>query len=227
MTYVSKIRIVVAEDHHMVGAAIAELLNKEADIEVVGQAADTNTLLEMVPSIKPDVLLLDAHMPGGMVISAARTLRESCPEVRILVLSAYDRREYVIGLVRAGVAGYMLKHDSPEMLVRAVRTVAQGEDWLSPRVADILMKSMRTFEERPREKLTSREVEILSLMAAGYRNEEIATRLVITYQTVKNHVRNIFNKLHIETRVEAVLYAMNQELGAGDLLEEGEISPKE
>jgi DNA-binding NarL/FixJ family response regulator len=225
MTYMNKIRVLVAEDHHMVRAAFAELLNKEADIEVVGQAADTNTLLEMVPSLKPDVLLLDAHMPGGKVIAAAQSLRESWPEVRILVLSAYDRREYVIGLVRAGVAGYMLKHDSPEMLVRAVRTVAQGEDWLSPRVADILMKSMRTYDERPREKLTSREVEILTLMAAGFRNEEIATRLVITYQTVKNHVRSIYNKLRVETRVEAVLYAMNQELSEGDVHEDGEISP--
>jgi len=149
-------------------------------------------------------------MPGGKVTEAAHTIREEVPNVRILVLSAYERREYVTGLVRAGVAGYMLKHDSPEMLVRAVRTVAMGEDWLSPRVADILMKSIRTYEEPPKNKLSPREEEILKLMANGYRNDEIAEKLVITCQTVKNHVRSIFIKLNVDNRVEAVLYALNQ-----------------
>ncbi len=218
----NKIRVVLAEDHHMVRAAFVELLEKEPEIEVVGEAADTTTLIEVVNSLKPDVLLLDAHMPGGNVISAARMLREQNPEVRILVLSAYERREYVVGLVRAGVAGYMLKHDSPDMLARAVRTVAQGEDWLSPRVADILMKSVRASDKEPRAKLSPREIEILKLMAAGYRNDEIADKLVITYQTVKNHIRSIFNKLHVETRVEAVLYAMNQDLDAAIPTEEGD-----
>lgn len=218
----SKIRMVIAEDHHMVRAAFIELLEKEPDIEVVGEAADTTSLMEVVNALRPDVLLLDAHMPGGKVISAARMLREQTPDVRILVLSAYERREYVVGLVRAGVAGYMLKHEPPEMLVRAVRTVAQGEDWLSPRVADILMKSVRDYEEQPKARLTRREMEILQLMAAGYRNDEIAEKLVITYQTVKNHIRNIFNKLHVETRVEAVLYAMHQDLDAIDPTRENE-----
>jgi DNA-binding NarL/FixJ family response regulator len=156
------------------------------------------------------------------VSSAARILRELCPEVRILVLSAYDRREYVVGLVRAGISGYMLKHDSPEMLVRAVRTVAQGDEWLSSRVAEILMRSVQTYDERPAAKLTRREMEVLQLMAGGYRNDEIAEKLVITYQTVKNHIRKIFRKLGVETRVEAVLYAVNQEMDPGDTLEEDE-----
>jgi len=190
------------------------LLSREPDIEVVGEVEDTPSLNEAVRALKPDVLVLDAHMPGGKVISAAQDLQKQYPAVRILVLSAYDRREYVVGLVRAGVAGYILKHDSPEMLIRAVRAVADGEEWLSPRVADILMKSIRSFDERPAQKLTEREIEVLRLMAEGYKNEEIARKLVITQQTVKNHIRKIFRKLGVETRVDAVLYALDQEINS-------------
>ncbi len=218
----SRIRVVLADDHHIVRAAFIKLLEKEPDIEIVGEAADTISLIGVVKNLRPNVLLLDAHMPGGKVTEAAQIIRDEVPDVRILVLSAYERREYVIGLVRAGVAGYMLKHDSPEMLVRAVRTVAMGEDWLSPRVADILMKSMRAYEESPKVKLSPREVEVLNLMADGYRNDEIAEKLVITSQTVKNHVRNIFIKLNVDTRVEAVLYALNQNLDATNPIEEEE-----
>jgi two-component system, NarL family, response regulator NreC len=210
----NKIRVVLADDHHIVRAAFIKLLEKEPDLEVVGEAADTSSLLDVVKNLKPDVLMLDAHMPGGKVTEAAQAIRDQIPEVHILVLSAYERREYVLGMVRAGVAGYMLKHDSPEMLVRAVRAVAQGEDWLSPRIADILMKSMRAHEDQPKVKLSPREVEILKLMAAGYRNDEIAEKLVITCQTVKNHVHNIFIKLDVDSRVEAVLFALHQDLDA-------------
>jgi DNA-binding NarL/FixJ family response regulator len=191
---VNPIRVVLAEDHHMVRKAFAGLVEKEADINVIGSFADTATLVEVVRALQPDVLLL----------------------------SAYKRREYVVGLVRAGVSGCILKHDSPEMLVRAVRSVASGDQWLSPRVAEILMKSVRSYEERPKSRLTRREIEILQLPAAGYRNEEIAERLVITYQTVKNHIRKIFRKLGVETRVEPALYAVNQDLSLEEL-GEGEI----
>jgi len=207
-----KIRVMLAEDHSVVRSAFTALLTREADIEVVGEVADTTTLLEMVDKLKPDVLILDAHMPGGKVIFTARQLGEQQPNMRILVLSAYERSEYIVGLVRAGVAGYVLKHDSSDMLVQAVRTVAAGEEWLSPRVADILIKAMRNYDERPAAKLTSREVEVLSLMAKGHKNDDIAEILVITPFTVKNHVRRIFRKLGVDTRVDAVLYAIEHEL---------------
>jgi DNA-binding NarL/FixJ family response regulator len=202
------IRVMLAEDHSVVRSAFAALLNREPDIEVVGEVADTTHLLETVSRLKPDVLILDAHMPGGKVIFTARELGNYQPSVRILVLSAYERNEYIVGLVRAGVAGYVLKHDSSDMLVEAVRTVAAGGDWLSPRVANILVKAMRNYDERPAAKLTSREVEVLNLMAKGHKNEEIAQILVITPSTVKNHVRHIFRKLGVDSRVEAVLYAI-------------------
>lgn len=206
----NKIKVVLAEDHHVVRTAFAALLAKEPDIEVVGEVANTADLLQTVQDLRPDVLLLDAHMPGGKVITAAKRLREQCPKVQILVLSAYERSEYIVGLVRAGAAGYVLKHDSSDMLVTAVRAVAQGEGWLSPRVADILVRSVRNYDERPAAKLTEREVEVLRLMARGHKNDEISEMLVITMQTVKNHVRRIFRKLGVETRVDAVLYAIDQ-----------------
>jgi DNA-binding NarL/FixJ family response regulator len=198
----------LAEDHSVVRSAFAALLTKEPDIEVVGEIADTTSLLEVVGNLRPDVLILDAHMPGGRVIHAAKELHKQQPNVRILVLSAYERSEYIVGLVRAGVAGYILKHDSSDMLVQAVRAVAVGQDWLSPRVANILVKAMRNYDERPAAKLTSREVEVLNLMAQGYKNDDIAETLFITPSTVKNHVRHIFRKLGVDTRVEAVLYAI-------------------
>jgi DNA-binding NarL/FixJ family response regulator len=206
---VGRIRIVLAEDHHVVRAAIASLLAKEADLEVVGQVAEAEALPSTVESLKPDVLILDAHMPGHKVIESARALGARHPEVRILVLSAYNRREYVVGMLGAGAAGYVLKDDPPEALVAAVRAVTEGRQWLSPRVTQLLVRSA-AGPERLVEELTEREMEVLRLMAAGHRNERIAEALQITEQTVKNHVRSIFGKLGVENRVEAVLFAIAQ-----------------
>jgi DNA-binding NarL/FixJ family response regulator len=205
----NRISVVLAEDHHVVRTAIAEFLAKEQDIEVVGEVAEGDSLLQEVDRMKPDVLLLDAHMPGREVVESAETIRKRHPQIRILVLSAYDRREYVVGLLKAGAAGYVLKDDSPEMLLRALRAVAHGEEWVSPRVAKQLVESVRRGGKRPQAQLTEREMDVLQLMAAGLKNDEIAGELVITTQTVKNHVRSIFRKLEVETRVEAVLWALN------------------
>ena len=208
----SNIKVVLAEDHHVVRAAVATLLTKEPDIEVVGEVAEGSMLMDVVEKFKPDILVLDAHMPGHKVAQSAKTLQMNCPDVKILVLSAYNRREYVLGLLSAGATGYMLKDDPPEMLVQAVRQVAAGGEWISPRVAKLLVKSVRHEDKGATTVLTDREMEVLALMARGHKNEEIAEKLVITTQTVKNHVRSIFRKLGVKTRVEAVLYAINNKL---------------
>lgn len=202
--------MVLAEDHHVVRAAIASLLSKEADIQVVGEVPEAMELVPRVEELKPDVLILDAHMPGHKVIESARALRARYPDVRILVLSAYNRREYVVGMLGAGAVGYVLKDDPPETLAAAVRAVAGGKQWLSPRVTELLVRSAAGRDKRLVEELTDREAEVLRLMAAGYKNERIAEALRITEQTVKNHVRSIFGKLGVETRVEAVLWAIAQ-----------------
>ena len=130
------------------------------------------------------------------------------PAVRILVLSAYKRKEYVVGLLGAGAIGYVLKDDPPESLAQAVRAVFQGRPWLSPRVAQVLVRSASATDQAPRDELTEREVEVLRWMASGLKNDRIAETLCISEQTVKNHVRSIYSKLGVETRVEAVLYAI-------------------
>lgn len=168
---------------------------EEADIEVVAQVAEAGALLSEVRNRCPDVLLLDAHMPGQNAIETAKTLCTVYPQMRILVLSAYDRREYVVGLLRAGASGYVLKDDTPEMLVSAVRAVAQGNEWLSPRILNVLMKSVRDQAVEPFGELTPRELEVLQLLAQGCKNEEVSRALVLSQQTVKNYVHSILSKL--------------------------------
>jgi DNA-binding NarL/FixJ family response regulator len=213
---VEKIRVLLAEDHHLVRAAIASLLAREADMEVVGELAEAAGLVDAVGALRPDVLVLDAHMPGHKVIEGARAVRARHPEVRVLILSAYNRREYVVGMLGVGATGYVLKDDPPEALPAAVRAVKEGRQWLSPRVTELLVRSAADEERRLVDELTEREKEVLRLMGAGYRNERIAEALDITEQTVKNHVHSIFGKLGVVTRVEAVLCAMNQGLVSPD-----------
>lgn len=207
-----RIRVVVAEDHHVVRSALTSLLSKEEDFLVVGEAADGNNLMRMVEKTQPDVLLMDVQMPGHKPVEATHFLRQQYPQVRIIVLSAFDLPEYVIGLLKAGVTGYVLKDDAADTLVQAIRAVADGEQWVSPQVAKILVKSVRANRVNEAVKLTRRETEVLRLMAMGKTNSQIAQELFISEQTVKNHISNLFRKLGVETRVDAVLYAICYDL---------------
>lgn len=215
-----KIRVVIAEDHHVVRTAVATLLSKEPDIEVVGEASDGAVLPSVVEKYKPDLLLLDAQMPDHKPVESTKTLRQHYPDMRILVLSAHNLPEYVVGLLKAGAAGYVLKDDPSEMLLRAIRAIAQDKEWISPQVATLLVKSVRSGDESMISSLTERETEVLRLMAHGHKNSEIAQELFISEQTVKNHVSNIFSKLNVETRVEAVLYAIGEELVSVDSIKD-------
>ncbi|MBP8001067.1 MAG: response regulator transcription factor [Chloroflexi bacterium] len=207
-----RIKVVVAEDHHVVRTALTSLLSREEDLWVVGEVADGNNLLRIVEKAQPDVLLMDAQMPHHQPVEATQTLREQFPQMRIIVLSAFDLPEYVIGLLKAGVTGYVLKDDAADTLVQGIRAVAEGEPWVSPQVAKILVKSVRTNRVNEEMKLTRREEEVLQLMATGKSNGQIAQELYISEQTVKNHISNLFRKLGVETRVDAVLYAICYDL---------------
>ncbi|MCB0257461.1 MAG: response regulator transcription factor [Anaerolineae bacterium] len=204
-----QIRIVLAEDHHVVRNAIAALLANEADMAIVGEVADGRTLLSTVARLQPDILLMDAQMPNHKPVTAVEQLREQYPQVRVLVLSAFNLPEYVVGLLKAGANGYVLKDDPTKLLLHAIRIVANGGEWVSPRTTSILIEAMRSESSDLEAKLTVRELDVIRLMARGRRNEEIAAELVVTNQTVKNHVTNIFRKLDVSTRVEAVLYALS------------------
>ena len=207
-----KIRVLLAEGHHMVCTPFAALLSEEPDIEVVGVVPDTTGLLDTVARLKPDVLILGTHRPGGKVITTTKMLRREQPGICVLVLSGHERNEYVARLVGAGVTGYVLKRDSSDMLVEAVRAVAEGEEWFSPRIGGILMMAMRDHNGSPSPKLTPREAEVLALMSKGHKNDEIARNLAVKPPTIKNHVRRIFHKLGVETKGDAILYALEHEL---------------
>lgn len=206
------IRVVLAEDHHVIRVALASFLAQEQDIVVVGEVADAALLLTTIAQQQPDVLVLDAHMPGHNVLKTAKKLHAEYPNLRILVLSAYARREYVVGLLRAGAAGYILKDDHQETLTQGIRAVARNRRWVSSRIMDILIQSADQEWYEMEEDLTDRETDILRLMAQGSRNQQIAEMLHLTEQTVKNYVRNIFRKLNVTNRVGAVLYALNHGL---------------
>jgi DNA-binding NarL/FixJ family response regulator len=206
------IRVVLAEDHHVIRVALASFLAQEQDIEVVGEVADATLLFATIAEKQPDVLVLDAHMPGHNVLKTAKKLHAEYPSLRILVLSAYARREYVVGLLRAGASGYILKDDHQETLTQGIRAVARNRRWLSSRIMDILIQSADQEWYTAEDELTDREMDILRLMAQGQRNPQIAVALHLTEQTVKNYIRNIFRKLNVTDRVEAVLYALNHGL---------------
>jgi DNA-binding NarL/FixJ family response regulator len=211
------IRIALAEDHHVVRTAVASLLSRHAEFQVVGEIGEGGARLqEAINRLDPDLLLLDAHMPGHDVVQDVNQLLKDHPTLKILVLSAYDRREYVLGLLKAGALGYVLKDDSSHMLLSAIRTVARGGEWVSPQVANVLLESVRHQDQAPGANLTPRELEVLQALASGAPNSKIAEQLFITEQTVKNHVSNIFKKLGVDTRVEAVLYALKHGLASPD-----------
>lgn len=209
---ITKIRVLLAEDHHVVRAALVSFLSQDENILIVGELADTSRLETMIKTCRPDVLLLDAHMPGRPVLETIQILRQQYPDLRIVVLSAYRRREYVVGLIELGAAGYILKDDPQESLIQAIKIAARGQQWFSPRIMDLLIKAEKWQKPQTLHQLTEREKDVLRLLVKGRRNAEIAAELTLTEQTIKNYVRRIYNKLGVNTRVEAVRQTMKQNL---------------
>jgi two-component system, NarL family, response regulator LiaR len=210
-----KIRVVLADDHHVVRSGIRSALERHADIEVVGEAADGHEALEIARVLRPDVLLLDINMPGLQGTDVTEKMVEILIEEdessadlpwppHILILSAYCEPEYVYKLFAAGAKGYLLKDETPERIIAGIRQIVRGEPVLSLPVQKMLL----TRRAERGHNLSQRELEVLRLMAKGYTNEEIAETLFIAVGTVKNHVMNTYKKLpNIRTRSEAVAWA--------------------
>jgi DNA-binding NarL/FixJ family response regulator len=212
------IRIVVADDHALVREGIRRVLEEVPEFDVVAEAADGYEALDRVDQTEPDVLLLDLTMPGVGGLDVTRRIRSGSDRPRILILSMHDEAEYVLRAVRAGADGYLLKDDAgPEMLRHAVAVVHSGESFFSPRAAGALAVSVRSVEEgesapRPLDSLTSRELEVLRLLASGQSNKQMAAELGISRRTVESHRESLMKKLRIHTVAGLTRLALEQGL---------------
>jgi len=206
-----ELRVVLADDHPVVRAAVRNEL-QASGIRVIGEAANGEDTLRLAERLQPDVLVLDIEMPGLNGLAVARRLRENRSTVPILVLSAYSHDVYVFGLLEAGATGYILKDEALETIVMAVRAAARGEPWFSPKVAaQVISRAIGQGGKAPTP-LTEREVDVLRLIAKGLNNGHIAQQLCLSERTVKYHVCNIYSKLDVRSRGEAMLWAMQYQL---------------
>lgn len=206
------ITVVLADDHPVVRAGIRWLLSSQTDVDLVAEAEQGGDIEPAVERHHPDVLILDLNMPGLNVLEHTRGLIERFPGTSVLVLTFHDEEEYVLGLVRAGVRGYVLKDEALSSLVEAVRAVAGGGTWFSQGVAAKLATSVASGPGSEVSDLTGREREILTLVARGLGNEDIAADLFIARRTVQNHISSIYAKLGLRSRAEAVLFAVRHGL---------------
>jgi DNA-binding NarL/FixJ family response regulator len=197
------VRVLIADDHAVVREGLRNLLT-QADFDIVGEAASGEQALEATAASRPDVVVLDLSLPGIDGIEVARTIRAEQPTTAVVVLTAFADRERVLAAVDAGVAGYVLKDDDPEGLIAAIRAAAIGGAPFSPRVAAVLVEA----RSRPRgeDQLTSRELEVLELLAEGLSNKQIARRLEITEGTVKAHLGSAFRRIGVHQRTQAALW---------------------
>jgi len=211
------ISVVIADDHTLVREGTKQMLEGQSGIEIVGEASDGEQAIRLAATLKPDVILMDIAMPGVNGIEATRRIKQEWPRISVLVLTAYDDDQYIDALLDAGAAGYLLKNVSAEELARSVRAVAEGESVLHPDVASKVFKRL-TSRERPESEegltdaLTERESTVLRIAAKGLSNKMIAKELSLSDRTVQVHLSNIFGKLGVASRTEAVITALRRGL---------------
>jgi two-component system response regulator NreC len=208
----SKIRIVLADDHSVVRQGFRRILEAQADMEIVGEASNGREALETATKLSPDVVVMDVAMPELNGIEATRRMGEAAPRTRVLALSMHKDSVYVREILRAGARGYLLKDAVDEDLIAAVRAVARGEGYLSPGVADAVLTDYRQHVTDPIDLLTSREREVLQLIAEGKTNKEIATTLNLSVYTVDAHRGRIMEKLNLHSTGELVRFAVRKGL---------------
>jgi len=210
-----KIRIIVADDHSVVREGTRALLEREEDMEVVGEAKDGEEAINLIQKLHPDVAILDISMPKLSGIEVTRQVKPSFPSLAILILTAYDNDEYVFALLEAGAAGYLLKDVPGHEIVEAVRAVHSGESVLHPTIArKVIQRAISTTAKASEEKsgieLSDREHEVLKLAAKGLNNKDIADNLCISIRTVQGHINNIFHKLGVGSRTEAIFQSVKR-----------------
>ena len=210
-----RIRILIADDHAVVREGTRQFLEREDDLEVVGEAADGEEAIRLVGSLNPDVAIMDISMPNIDGIEATRQIKAKYPKVAVLILSAYDDDQFVFSLLEAGAAGYLLKSVRGNELINAIREVSAGESVLHPTIARKVLNRFtnitnETQKQKTQDILTEREIEVLQLATQGSSNQEIADRLYLSLRTVQSHLNHIFNKLQVSSRTEAVVHALKE-----------------
>jgi len=208
------IRILLADDHTLVRQGLKQYLEMDGDLEVVGEASTGQEVLDQMGDRKPDVVVLDLRMPGMDGLEVARRIQDQYPDVGVMMLSAYDYRQFVVEAVRAGARGYVLKTMDADQLVQAVHLVAAGNMVFDPQVVVALAEELSRAKEREQkgDVLTNREIEVLKLLAFGHSNKDIAERMEISAETVKTHLEHIFRKLGATDRTAAVAEALRRHL---------------
>jgi DNA-binding NarL/FixJ family response regulator len=213
------IRVLIVDDHALFRRGLQMVLEGEPDIEVVGEASDGHEAVDRAETTTPDVVLMDVRMPRRTGIEATRAIKDTLPSTKILMLTISDEEADLYEAIKAGASGYLLKEISIEEVASAVRKVNQGQSLISPSMASKLLTEFAAIVKRrdersnvPGPRLTERELEVLKLVAKGMNNRDIGQELFISENTVKNHVRNILEKLHLHSRMEAVVYAVREKL---------------
>jgi DNA-binding NarL/FixJ family response regulator len=223
-----KIRIVVADDHPIFRDGLCKLLALEEDFEVVAQAQDGRQVLEVLQQLEPDILLLDLKMPGLDGLGTLQRLQAVKNRTRVIVLTASDDKNEFVQAMRLGTSGIVLKQTATELLIKSIRKVHAGEIWLDSHTTAAVIRQFVAADETPpplapaspgrereRSPLSQREREIVALVAQGFKNKEMAEKMFISEQTVKNHLHNIFDKLGVSDRLELALYAIHNNLHTG------------
>ena len=225
----SKIRIVVADDHPIFRDGLCKLLALEEDFEVVAQAQDGRQVLDVLQQYEPDILLLDLKMPGLDGLATLQRLQAVKNKTRVIVLTASDDKNEFVQAMKLGTSGIVLKQTATELLIKSIRKVHAGEIWLDSHTTAAVIRQFvagaddsaaaprppRSSRERERSPLSQREREIVALVAQGFKNKEMAEKMFISEQTVKNHLHNIFDKLGVSDRLELALYAIHNNLHMG------------
>jgi DNA-binding NarL/FixJ family response regulator len=213
-----QIRVLIADDHPLFRDGLRTLLQSGSEAEVVGEAATGDETIAMAATLQPDVILMDIHMPGTNGIEATRRILHTSPHISILIVTMYEDDDSVFAAMRAGARGYLLKGADQDETLRAIQAVSRGEAIFSPAIAKRLIRyftptKVLTIPAQAFPELTDREREVLTLLAQGHNNAEIAQRLVLSLKTVRNHLSNVFNKLQVADRAQAIIRAREAGLG--------------
>jgi two-component system NarL family response regulator len=213
------IRVLVVDDHALFRRGLQMVLEQEDDIEVVGEAGDGSEAVEKAGETMPDIVLMDVRMPKRGGIDACTAIKDVVPSCKIIMLTISDEEGDLYDAIKAGASGYLLKEISIEEVATAIRAVNEGQSLISPSMASKLLTEFASMIKRgderqqlPTPRLTDREMEVLKLVAKGLNNRDIAKQLFISENTVKNHIRNILEKLQLHSRMEAVVYAVREKL---------------